>query len=250
MYAVAYSAPYHIPILVATLFAGHAIDTIWNSPEHNIHYVLRQIWILKRGPKDTNRRPQSTMYGFVVPSLYIRMLAVYITFMLLCAYGIFWHEFLLERTIKHSSEVDCFFIENFWDFFKFIEPVDCNDVTSRVSSNPIFECFKYKFDFIGASLTAGPVLAFSAAIMKVLPICFLFLKRCDTQRYRILQYCIAFLCLLIITLVLLMSAGQNLWKFTTFLKLCSISLGILLSLTVPFLDFRLIPTSIYQKLIA
>ena len=222
---------------------------IWSSrlPEHHIHYVLRQTWILKPGPNDTDDRPQSTMYGFVVPRLYIYCLAMYITLMLYRVAGIFWHEFLLEEMPQHScnpSEVDCFFIKNFWDMFKlFAEPIiDCNHVPSSVSANPPFLCYKYKFDFTGASLTAGPVLGFSAAIIKVLPICFLFLKRCETQRYRTLQYPIAFLCFLI-GLVLSIIALLNFWKYTTSMKLDIFSLGILLSLTVPFLDFRLIPAS-------
>ena len=246
MYLVAYTASLYIPAVVAGFFLGVVIHILWDLPEHHIHYVLRHTWILKPGPKDTKENPQSTMYGFVVPSLYIRMLAIYIMTMLLSVAGIFWNVFLLEETTRHScspSEVDCFIIENFWDIFKFAEPItDCNHVASRVSGNPTLHCSKYKFDFTGASLSAGPVLGFSAAIIKVLPICFLFLKRCDTQRYRTLQYPIAFLCLLI-TLVLFVLTVQNFRKPATALKLISISFGILLSLTVPFLDFKLIPAS-------
>ena len=245
MYLVAYTASLHIPLLIASTVSGEVIKTIWDLPEHHIHYVLRQIWLLKPGPNDTDHKPQSTMYGFVVPSSYIRLLAVYITLMLLCTLGIFWNEFLLEKNIQYfnPSKVDCFFIKSYWDRFKLVEPIDCNNhVASRVSGNPTFECYKYKFDLTGASLAAAPVLAFSAAIIKVLPICFLFLKQCDTQRYRRLQHRIAFLCFFIAS-ALLMLAGKNLQEFTTALKLCSISYGILLSLTVSILDFRLIPAA-------
>ena len=156
MYLVAYFVSFNIPVWVSGLFWGSAIvNIIWNLPEHHIHYVLRQTWILKPGPNNTNDKPQSTMYGFVVPSSYICMLAKYITTMLLSVAGIFWHEFLLEETIQDScnpSEVDCFFIKSYWDLFKLIEPVDCNHVASRMSGNPTFRCFKYKFDFTGVHL--------------------------------------------------------------------------------------------------
>ena len=63
-------------------------------------YVLRQTWILKPGPDDTDDEPQSTMYGFVVPSSYIDMLAIlYIMTMVFCVATIFWDEFLLKETI-------------------------------------------------------------------------------------------------------------------------------------------------------
>ena len=95
-----------------------AIKIMSRLPEHHIHYVLRQTWILKPGPNDTNHKPQSTMYGFVVPSFYIYMLAMYITIMLFFVARIFWYEFLFEETTQHScnpSEVNCFFIENIWE---------------------------------------------------------------------------------------------------------------------------------------
>ena len=248
MYAVAYIASAVIPVMVVWLLWGYVIKFILNLPEHHNHYLLRHAWILKPGPNDTKHRPQSTMYGFVVPSSYIYMLAVYIPFMLSCVAGIFWLEFLLEETSQHScnpSEVECFFIKKFWNIL--IEPIDCNHVARRVSGNPTFTCFKYKFDFTGASLTAGPVLGFSAAIIKVLPICFLFLKRYETQMYKTLQYPIALLCLLI-SLVLFILAVRNLFKFGLFLKLFSISSGILVSLTIPFLNFQPIPESRDQYL--
>ena len=219
---------------------------IKNLPEHHIHYVLQQTWILKPGPNDTDDRPQSTMYGFVVPSSYIRMLVRYIIIMLYCVAGTFWYEFLLEETIQHScnpSEVECFFIKRYWDVFKFIEPLDCNHVPSGVST---FTCLKYKFDINGAAWTAGRVLAISTFIIKVLPACFLFLKRCDAHRHKTLQYPIALLRLLLTpvpaSLVELLTALvppililQNILSLSYYLELLSISFGVLLSLEFYFL---------------
>ena len=248
MYLVAYLASLHISKVVVGFFWEFAIGFILDLPEHHIHYVLRHTWILKPGPNDTDHKPQSTMYGFVVPSSYIHMLAIYIMIMFGCVAGIFWNEFLLEETIQHScnpSEIDCFFIEKFWDILKFADPIDCNHVASRVSGNPTFICYKYKFDINGASWTTGRVLAISTFIIKALPACFLFLKRCDTKRHKTLQYPIMLLCLLI-SFVLFIPAVQKIWKllsFTNFLEFLSISSGILLSLTMLFLDFRLIPAS-------
>ena len=253
MYLVVYTASLYIPQIVASLFFGIAINIIWDLPEHHIHYVLRHTWVLKPGPNDTNHKPQSTMYGFVVPSSYIYKLAVYIITMLLCVGGIFWHEFLLEITIQHScnpSEVDCFFIKSFWDIVKLVEPIDCKLAATCSSElgQLTFHCLKYKFDFTGASLTAGTVLGFSVAIIKVLPICFLFLKRCDTQRYRTLQYLIAFslLCVLISFVLYILAFQNTCITFSIFCKFFIISGGFLLSLTVPFLDFKLIPASRHQ----
>ena len=222
-----------------------ALKIIFKAPDHHIHYVLRQTWILKPGPNDTDHKPQSTMYGFVVPSSYIYWLAMYIAFMLLCVAGTFWHEFLLEETIQHScnpSEVECFVFENFWDFFKFVEPIDCNHVPSGVST---FNCLKYKFDINGASWTAGRVFAICTFIIQVLPGCFLFLKRYNAQMHRTWRYPIVLLCLLI-TLILFILAVPKIWKsfsFTHFFELLSISSGIFVSLTVPFLSFKPLPAS-------
>ena len=242
MYLVAYTASAIIPQFVVGFFWGLAIGFILDLPEHHIHYVLRQTWILKPGPNDTDHKPQSTMYGFVVPSSYIRMLAIYITNLLYYVTAIFWYEFLLEETTQHScnpSGVDCFFIKHFWNILKFAEPLDCHHVPIGVST---VTCYKYKFDINGASWTAGRAFAISGFIIKALPACFLFLKRCDKLRYRTLQYPIALLCLLI-TLVLLIPAVQNISSPSNIYELWSILLGILLSLTVPFLDFKLIPAS-------
>ena len=219
---------------------------IKNLPEHHIHYVLRQTWILKPGPNDTDDKPQSTMYGFVVPSSYIRILVRYIMIMLYCVAGTFWYEFLLEETIQRScnpSEVECFFIKRYWDYYKFVEPVDCNHVPSGVST---FTCYKYKFDINGASWTAGRALAISTFIIKALPACFLFLKRCDACRHKTLRYPIALLRLLLtpvpaslvellIVLVPPILILQNILSLSYYLELLSISFGVLLSLEFYFL---------------
>ena len=223
-----------------------ALRIIKNSPEHHIHYVLRMKWILKilkPGPKDTDDKPQSTMYGFVVPSSYIESLAMYITFMLFCVAATFWYEFLLEETIQQTcnpSEVDCFFIKHYWDYFKFVEPIDCNHVPSGVST---FTCYKYNFDLNGASWTAGRVFAISATIIKVLPGCFLFLKRCDAHRHKTLRYPIMLLRLPVtdllvhwlIFLTLYILLVQNILSLSYFLELSSISFGVMLSLEFYFL---------------
>ena len=146
MYLVAYLASLHISKVAVGFFWGFAIGFILDLPEHHIHYVLRQTWILKPGPNDTDDKPQSTMYGFVLPQAYtyIYMLTSYTMLMLVFVAGIFWNEFLLEMTIQHSCNpfvVECFFIKNCWDSFKFVEPIDCNHVPSSVST---FNCFKYK----------------------------------------------------------------------------------------------------------
>ena len=240
MYLVAYTASHDIPQWVVICLFVVALRIIKNLPEHHIHYALRQTWILKPGPNDINHKPQSTMYGFVVPSSYIYWLAMYIAFMLLCVAGTFWHEFLLEETIQHScnpSEVECFFIKNFWNFYKFVEPLDCNHVPSGVST---FICYKYKFDINGAAWTAGRVFGISTFIIKALPACFLFLKRCEAHRHKTLRYPIVLLRLLftsvtailvhfLIFSVLFILLVQNILSFSYFLELLSISSGILLS---------------------
>ena len=226
-----------------------ALRMISTLPKHHIHYVLRQTWILKPGPDDTDHKPQSTMYGFVVPSLYINWLAVYMSAMLVYVAAIFWHEFLLEETVQHScnpSGVECFFYTTFWDSYKFVEPVDCNHVPSGVST---FYCYKFKFDINGASQTAGCAFGICTFVIKVLPVCFLFLKRCDAQMHRKLRYPIVLLCL-IISFVLFILPVKNLYKISPIyiFELWSISLGILLSLTILFLDFKthVIPASKHQ----
>ena len=121
MYLVAYTASLYITFLVVACLSMVAMRIIPRLPEHFIHYALRQTWILKPGPNDTNHKPQSTMYGFVVPSLYIWLFAIQTTLTLFCVAGTFWHEFLLEETIQHScnpSGVEYFFYTNFWDYFK------------------------------------------------------------------------------------------------------------------------------------
>ena len=248
MYLVVYTVSTIIPQFVVGFFWGLAIGFILDLPEHHIHYVLRQTWILKPGPNDTDHKPQSTMYGFVVPSLYIQMLAVYIMIMFGCVAGIFWNEFLLETTIQYfcnPSGVECFVIETFGDILKFTEPIDCNHVASnlRPSGNPTFNCFKYKFDINGASWTAGRVFGICTFIIKVLPACFLFLKRCHAHRHKTLWYPIVLLSLLIISALLILGV-EKASTSTFLLEPLSISCGILLSLTVLFLDF--IPTSRYQ----
>ena len=235
-------------LVMSVCFCVITTELINNLPEHYIHCVLRQTWILKPGLKDTNHKSQSTMYGFVVPSSYIHMLATYIAFMLNCVAGTFWYKFLLEETIQHSctpSGVECFSYTSFWDLFTFVEPIDCNHVPSGVST---FTCYKYKFDINGALWTAGCVLAISTFIIKVLPACFLFLRRYNAQMYRILRYPIVLLCLLFIKyLGLIISTVKNTTENTTIVfEFCSISLGILLSLTVLFLDFKPIPASRHQ----
>ena len=213
-------------------------------PEHHIHYILRQTWILKPGPNDTDDKPQSTMYGFVVPSLYTCFFVSYTTLILFFVAGTFWREFLLEETIKHSctsSGVECFFYTNFWDSFKFVEPIDCNHVPSGVYT---FACYKYKFDINGASLTAGRVFTISVFIIKALPACFLLLKRCDAQRHRILRYPIVLLCLLLILGLISLVVKYP----TNVLEYYSFSSGICLSLTVLFLDFKPIPASTTDSL--
>ena len=110
-------------------------------------------------------------------------------------------------------------------------------------------CYKYKFDINGASWTAGRV--FCITIIKALPACFLFLKRCVAQRNKTLRYPIillhlllilvtGFLIHLLIVLVLLRLVPiillvPNLLSFGYFLELTSISSGILLSLGFYFL---------------
>ena len=94
MYPVAYIVSAIIPQMVVGFLFGSAIGIIPSLPEHHIHYGLRQIiWILKPGPSDTNDKPKSTMNEFVIPSSYIRMLAICITIMLYCVTSIFWAEF-------------------------------------------------------------------------------------------------------------------------------------------------------------
>ena len=91
----------------------------------------------------------------------------------------------------------------------------------------------------------------SILIITVLPAAyFLFLKRCDAQMDRTPRYPIMLLTLLIILeliiLILVILAVENVWKISSSVylnKLISISFGILLSLTVLFLGFKLIPTS-------
>ena len=225
-----------------------ALKIIFKAPDHHIHYVLRQTWILKPGPNDTDHKPQSTMYGFVVPSSYIRMLAIYITNLLYYVTAIFWYEFLLEETTQHScnpSGVDGFFIKHFWDILKFAEPLDCNHVPSGVST---LICYKYKFDINGAAWTAGCAFGICTFISKALPTCFIFLKRCDAQMYRKRRYPIVLLCLLII-LALVIPTVQKSWKLSTLsyiFEVMSISCGFILPLTVLFLDFKLIPASRHQ----
>ena len=227
-----------------------AFRMISTLPEHHIHYVLRQTWILKPGPNDTDHKPQSTMYGFVIPSLYIYWLATYTTFMLFYVAAIFWYELLLEETIQQScnpSGVECFFYTNFWDSFKFVEPIDCNHVPRGVYT---FACYKYKFDINGAFETAGCAFGISTFIIKALPACFLFLKRCDAQMHRKLRYPIVLLCLIISLVVFILPVHQKLWKIspTYIFELWSISLGILLSLTILLLDFKIhvVPASKHQ----
>ena len=237
MYLVAFTASHFISTMVIISLGLVVLKIIQRFPDHYIHYVLRQTWILKRGPNDTYHKPQSTMYGFVVPSLYIDMLAIYFVNMPLLVARIFLCELLLEATIQHScnpSEVECFFVKNFWDFFKLVEPIDCNHVASRGLA---FICLKYKFDINGAFWTAGRVFAICITIIKVLPAGFLFLKQCDAQMYRTLRYPIVLLCLLII-FVLFFSMVRNIASISYFSELVSILFGILLSLTVLFLDFR------------
>ena len=153
---------------------------------------------------------------------------------------------LLEITSKDSCnpfKVECFITENaFLDLFKFIEPLDCNNLPSGVST---FTCYKYKFDINGASWTAGHVFAICTLIIQVLPGCFLFLKRYNAQTHRTWRYPIVLLCLLI-TLILFIIEVLKFWKslsFTYLYELLSISLAIFVSLTVPFLSFKPIPAS-------
>ena len=223
------------------LFFVAIFRIISRLPEHHIHYVLQQTWILKPGPNDTDHKPQSTMYGFVVPSSYIYNLAVYIAYMLYCVAIIFWYEFLLEETMQHScnpTEVDCFFIDHFWEILKFDEPIDCHHVPSGMST---VTCYKYKFDINGASWTAGRVFGISTFIIKALPACFLFLKRCDAHRHRTLQYPITllrllftpvpdFLLRLLLIFVPFILFVQNLLSFSYCLELSSISYGVFLSI--------------------
>ena len=251
MYLVVYTASLHIPLWALACLFVVVLRIIKNLPEHHIHYVLQQTWILKPGPNDTDHKPQSTMYGFVVPSLYIRMLAMYIAFMLSCVAGTFWYEFLLEETIQHScnpSGVDCFFIKHFWNILKFAEPLDCHHVPIGVST---VTCYKYKFDINGASWTAGRVFGICTTIIKALPACFLFLKRCVAQRNKTMRYPIILLHLLLISvtgflvhlliilvlvrLVPFILLVPDLLSFSYFLELTSISSGILLSLGFYFL---------------
>ena len=239
MYLVAYTALHDIPIPVVGCLVLVALRIILRLPEHHIHYVLPQTWILKQGPINTGHKPQFTMYGFVVPSSYIYWPAVYIVFILFCVAGIFWYEFLLEATIQHTcipSEVDYFFAPNFWDLFKFVEPLDCNHVPSGVYT---FICYKYKFDINDASWTAGRAFGISIFIIKALPACFLIPRGYNAQMYRILQYPIVLLCLIIILgrIILTVKNPTIVWE------IYSISFGILLSLTVLFLDFKQIPAS-------
>ena len=245
MYLVAYIAPFLIPQVVMLCLYMVALKIISRFPDHHIHNVFRRIWILEPGPIDTYYEPQSAMCGFVVPSSYIHWLAVYTTIMLYCVTAVFWYEFLLEQTDQHSCnpcEVDCFFTKTFWDLFKFVDPIDCNHVPSGVST---FTCYNYKFDINGAFWTAARVFGISVFIITALPGCFLFLKWYDVQRHRRLRYPIVLLCSIIVALLII--AVKNKPPFPYIYELLSISCGILLSLSVLFLDFKLIPAYYYLQ---
>ena len=159
MYLGAYKLPKIIGLMIVQTIGSFVSSVIFVSciqgssctcnlilPLHiqdkHIHLVLRQMKILEPGPNNTDNKPQSLLHGFLIPRLYVYVLAFYFLFMLIGA-GFVFLDVFLNVDVAFSCESSATGSECFLNTTNSAEPIDCdNNSLTALLDNATLTCYK------------------------------------------------------------------------------------------------------------
>ena len=224
-----------------------------------IHLVLRQIKILEPGPDNTDSNPQSLLHGFMIPRLYVYVLALYFLFMLNGAGFVFFDVFLYVDVAfsceSSTTGSECFssITNEPIDFAD--QPIDCkNDSLIVLPDNATLTCYKYNLDIGEAAGIAGGMITISMLIIKFITGCFFLLKRHepDVDRHSckhcctLMLICLTITCqvLIVIMFIVIFSVSKLRNRLATLrivLQFLNFFGAIFIAVTVPCFDFRETP---------
>ena len=164
---------YSIPILFLTIappiilimYVGCTYICIWRKKgELSLkfaHSVARKIFKMKAGPNDREDKPQTLLFGYVVPHLYIFQIVGF-SFMLFCnSLIIFWDTFLIEESYLCNPNVPnlhCYAHSE----MNFTEELDCSNTTET-----IVYCYQIILNFSSAAGSATGVFLISSIVFAI-----------------------------------------------------------------------------------
>ena len=230
---------------------------LFHLKDKYIHLVLRQIKILEPVPNNmcTDNEPQSLLHGFLIPRLYVYVLALYFLFMLNGAGFVFFDVFLYVDVAfsceSSATGSECFssITNKPIDFAD--QPIDCkNDSLIVLPDNATLTCYKYNLDIGEAAGIAGGMITISMLIIKFITGCFLFLKRHEPNKdrqpckhcYRAMLICLTLTCqaLIVIMFIVIFSVSKLRNRLATLrivLQFLNFFGAIFIAVTVPCFDF-------------
>ena len=124
--------------------------------EKHWHYLLRKLDILERGDNDTDREPQSTLHGYVVPRKCLPMLVLSVLLILYIMVSTFL-DFLFSRKLEDTCDAEL----AMYSIHKSVEfpPAILYKTTITQFNTQHFVCYKYQLN-ITSNLKAFQIVSY------------------------------------------------------------------------------------------
>lgn len=127
------------------------------------HSVARKIFKMKAGPNDREDKPQTLLFGYVVPNFYISQIVLF-SFTLFCySMMTFWDTFLIEESylcIPNVPNLHCYAHE--YSEMNFTEELDCSNTTETS-----VYCYQFVLNFSSAAGSATGIFLMSSIVFAI-----------------------------------------------------------------------------------
>ena len=165
---------YSLPTMLVILLWMLVALAVWclsqrkRLPMNLLHKLLRKLDMVKKGPEDSDEKPQSTLHGQKVPVASVYMFLAFLSSAGALISMAFINTLLVQRTVSCNPKVDCFLynITAAFDFSKqdvFTTLVNCNNLTD----DSVFICYKFQFDLTYALAVAGGLITIAKLTINI-----------------------------------------------------------------------------------
>ena len=161
-----------IPVVVLVIPTCIAIyrckvrKTIFTYKAHEIVRNLFSKGGLKAGPQDSEEKPETLLFGFVVPQTFIYQILLFSVVICFVSLAIFWDTFLFEVSYLCNPDIPdlhCFSGKSLSE-----HELNCSNTDYLEQNNySSFECYQFVFDFSNAAGNAGGVFTMSSVVFGV-----------------------------------------------------------------------------------
>ena len=122
------------------------------------HSVARRIFNMKAGPNDCGEKPQTLLFGYVVPNVYIYQILLFSILLCCNSMMIFWDTFLIEESYLCNSNVPnlhCYSHNS-------SDELNCSNTTETS-----VYCYQFVFNFSSAAGNATGVFLMSSIVFAI-----------------------------------------------------------------------------------